>query len=83
MKMLTHQVIIKGYDPSTDETDHLVKWIRCPEGKIFLLLSLLNIETTEIRIIDDMEITEIEEGIDMVVSEDFFDLSLTAEKKSK
>lgn len=80
MELNTYQVIIKGYDSSTDETDHLVKWIRCPEGKIFVLLALLDIETTEIRMIDDMEITEFSEGIDMIVSEGFFDLALTLAK---
>lgn len=39
------EVVLKGFDGGTDETDHLVLWIWCPEDRLQTHLEGLDVES--------------------------------------
>ena len=64
------EVTLKGYDSSTDETDHLVKWIRCPSRELLNdWLALQKIEDIVLSVYEsvDREHVGFGEGVDVVI----------------
>jgi hypothetical protein len=65
--MRTWQLILRGYNPETSATDHLIKWVKAAGKASALLLALHEnwdvVEVNEITSKDDSE-------FDAVVEED-------------
>jgi hypothetical protein len=68
--MQTFQVTLKGYDPSTSETDHLVKWVNATNIiDVQTLAATQGWEYTEIEPLSGGHCLTYEDGVDFIIPE--------------
>lgn len=72
--MICFELLLKGYDGGTDETDHLVKWVKAPSREAldaFLLRYGLDSHLDGPPTVMDQDDLSYEDGIDVeLVGED-------------
>jgi hypothetical protein len=66
-----YELILKGYDSSTDATDHLVKWISCPNEKLlraWLVAQKVDSAVESIALMQNTNYIHFGEGLDVAIA---------------